>query len=109
MNNSGKFNVTFENSDTSFNASAGEREEFFNPSFGSVTEVQIPGPPGPQGPQGPRGEQGPQGEAGPQGEQGPAGRTPVKGTDYFTEADKAEMVQAVVNALPVYDGEAVAE
>lgn len=77
MNNSGEFNVTFESSDTSFNTGAGEREEFFNPSFGSVTEVQIPGPPGPQGPAGPQGIQGPkgdkgdQGEAGPRGEQGP--------------------------------------
>lgn len=32
------------------------------------------------------------------------GHTPVKGTDYFTEADKAEMVQAVLNALPAAEG-----
>ena len=32
---------------------------------------------------------------------GGTGRTPVKGTDYFTEADKAEMVAAVLAALPV--------
>lgn len=56
------------------------------------------------GPQGETGPQGPQGEPGPQG---PAGRTPVKGTDYFTEADKAEMVDAVISALPVYNGEVV--
>lgn len=31
--------------------------------------------------------------------------TPVKGTDYYTEADKAEMVTAVLAALPVYAGE----
>lgn len=41
---------------------------------------------------------------GPQGLPGVAGKTPVKGTDYFTPADKAEMVAAVVAALPVYDG-----
>lgn len=35
------------------------------------------------------------------------GRTPVKGTDYYTEADKAEMVSAVIAALPVYNGEVV--
>lgn len=55
------------------------------------------------------GDKGNTGETGPQGEQGPAGHTPVKGTDYFTEADTAEMVSAVIDALPVYDGEVVAE
>ena len=33
------------------------------------------------------------------------GKTPVKGVDYFTAADRAEMVQAVVAALPKYAGE----
>ena len=36
------------------------------------------------------------------------GKTPVKGEDYFTEADKAEMVSAVISALPKYNGEVVA-
>ena len=36
---------------------------------------------------------GPQGETGPQGPQGPAGKTPVKGTDYFTQADKQEIAE----------------
>ena len=58
------------------------------------------GPKGPQGPQGDTGPQGPQGEQGPKGETGPAGYTPVKGTDYFTDADKAELVDAVMAALP---------
>ena len=35
------------------------------------------------------------------------GYTPVKGTDYYTEADKTEMVNAVIAALPKYDGEVV--
>lgn len=30
--------------------------------------------------------------------------TPVKGVDYFTESDKEEMVQAVLEALPVAEG-----
>lgn len=30
---------------------------------------------------------------GPQGPQGPAGKTPVKGTDYFTQADKQEIAE----------------
>ena len=38
---------------------------------------------------------------------GTPGTTPVKGTDYFTAADKAEMVSAVIAALPVYAGEVV--
>ena len=41
------------------------------------------------------------------GATGAAGKTPVKGTDYYTEADKAEMVSAVIAALPVYAGEVV--
>jgi hypothetical protein len=28
----------------------------------------------------------------------------VKGTDYFTDADKTELVQAVLNQIPVGDG-----
>ena len=65
---------------------------------------------GPQGPQGPKGEpgatgpQGPAGATGPQGPQGPAGATPVKGTDYFTAADKAELVSDVLAALPNANG-----
>ena len=55
-----------------------------------------PGEPGPKGETGAPGEQGPKGETGstgPQGPQGPAGKTPVKGTDYFTQADKQEIAE----------------
>ena len=41
------------------------------------------------------------------GTNGADGKTPVNGTDYFTAADKAEMVSAVIAALPVYAGEVV--
>lgn len=34
------------------------------------------------------------------GAKGADGYTPIKGTDYFTEADKSELVTAVLNALP---------
>ena len=34
---------------------------------------------------------------------GPAGKTPVKGTDYYTETDKTEMVGLVLAALPIGD------
>lgn len=45
------------------------------------------------------------GEIGPAGPSGADGKTPVKGVDYYTEADKQEMVQSVIAALPVYNGE----
>lgn len=50
---------------------------------------------------------GPQGPPGPAGGVGADGKTPVKGEDYFTEADKSEMVSAVISALPKYNGEVV--
>ena len=50
------------------------------------------GPVGVQGPMGPQGVQGPAGLTGPQGEQGEPGYSPVKGVDYFTEEEIAELV-----------------
>jgi hypothetical protein len=41
--------------------------------------------------------------------QGESGKTPVKGVDYWTEADIAEMVSAVIAGLPIYNGEVVEE
>lgn len=91
-------------------------------------EKGDPGEMGEQGPQGPKGDpgatglqgeqgiqgekgekgdtgpQGPQGEQGIQGEKGENGYTPVKGTDYCTEADKQELVAAVIAALPAWEG-----
>lgn len=63
------------------------------------------GPKGDMGPQGPKGDTGETGSQGPKGDKGDPGVTPVKGTDYYTAADKAEMVAAVLAALPVYGGE----
>ena len=40
------------------------------------------------------------GEKGEQGIQGADGYTPLKGTDYYTEEDKQEMVDLVLEALP---------
>ena len=42
------------------------------------------------------------------GKDGKDGKIPVKGTDYFTEQDKAEMVSTVIAKLPVYDGSVTA-
>lgn len=49
-----------------------------------------------KGAQGEQGEQGPQGE---QGEKGDKGDSPVKGVDYWTGADKAEIVQSVLDVM----------
>ena len=35
---------------------------------------------------------------------GAKGDTPVKGVDYFTTADKNEMVNLVINSLPIWTG-----
>ena len=47
-----------------------------------------------------KGPAGATGAPGTPGAKGADGKTPVKGTDYFTEADKTEMVNAVLAALP---------
>ena len=59
-----------------------------------------PGPAGPAGKDGAPGQQGPQGEPGAPGAPGQDGHTPVKGTDYWTETDKAEIVADVIAAIP---------
>lgn len=53
------------------------------------------------------GKDGKDGKDGLNGKDGIDGYTPQKGVDYYTEADKAEMVSAVIAALPVYEGEVV--
>lgn len=71
---------------------------------GDPGETGPQGPTGPQGETGPQGPTGPQGEKGPQGEtgpEGPAGAAPVKGTDYFTEADKQELAAAAAAQVSV--------
>ena len=51
------------------------------------------------------GTDGAPGVAGAPGKNGTDGRTPVKGTDYWTASDKAEIVAEVTAALPKYGGE----
>jgi hypothetical protein len=72
---------------------------------GDPGEQGIQGPKGDTGAKGDQGEPGAKGDKGDTGATGADGKTPVKGTDYFTDADKAEMVNAVIAALPVYAGE----
>lgn len=81
-----------------------EQKESLRGPQGVKGEKGDPGATGPQGPQGEKGDTGPQGPQGDKGDTGPAGHTPVKGTDYYTEADKAEMVDLVLAALPAAEG-----
>lgn len=65
----------------------------------------LTGPEGPEGPQGPKGNTGSEGPQGPQGltgPEGPQGPKPVKGTDYFTDSDKSDMVDQVIASMPKY-------
>ena len=59
---------------------------------GPIGETGPRGPQGPQGIQGEVGPQGPKGDKGDKGDPGEAGHTPIKGTDYWTEEDKAEII-----------------
>lgn len=72
-------------------------------SFEDLTEEQkasLKGEQGPKGDTGDVGPQGPKGDTGSQGPQGPKGDKPIKGTDYYTEADKQEIVNLVMDSLP---------
>ena len=53
------------------------------------------------------GPQGPAGPAGKDGVNGQDGYTPVRGTDYWTENDKTEIVNSVLAALPAAEGVSV--
>lgn len=73
---------------------------------GAKGDAGATGPAGPAGPAGAPGKDGANGETGPQGPKGDpgtpgaAGHTPVKGADYWTAADKQEIVNDVLAALP---------
>ena len=43
-------------------------------------------------------------DVGLKGDKGANGKTPVKGTDYWTESDKAEIVADTLAALPTWTG-----
>lgn len=53
-----------------------------------------------RGATGAKGSDGANGKDGAQGEKGADGKTPVRGTDYWTTADKQEIVNSVIAALP---------
>ncbi len=61
---------------------------------GEKGETGDIGPIGPEGPQGIQGEKGDTGEPGLSGEDG---HTPIKGVDYFTEAEKNELLEPMAS------------
>ena len=74
---------------------------------GPIGETGPEGPQGPQGIQGEVGPQGPKGDKGDKGDPGEAGHTPIKGTDYWTEADKAEIIADIPtssNTMELFTG-----
>lgn len=76
----------------------------------AVTGANIKGPQGDTGPQGPQGDKGDtgatgaQGPAGADGSPGVDGYTPVRGVDYWTDADQQAIVDDVLSALPAWEG-----
>lgn len=66
---------------------------------GDPGEQGEPGPAGPAGADGQPGEKGEPGQPGKDGKDGADGYSPVRGTDYWTEADKAEIKSYVDNAI----------
>lgn len=71
--------------------------------IGPKGEQGIQGPAGAKGEQGPAGQQGPVGATGPAGPAGANGKTPVRGVDYWTEADKQEMQSFINQQLGVIE------
>lgn len=85
----------------------GEKGQDGNVAFDALTDAQKAMLKGDKGDQGERGERGLQGAQGEKGEQGPrglageAGKTPVRGVDYYTVEDEANLISAIIAALPV--------
>ena len=70
---------------------------------GSIQEIPClrgpAGKDGEKGEQGPKGDKGDTGAPGTNGSNGKDGYSPVRGTDYWTEADKAEIKSYVDQAI----------
>ena len=71
---------------------------------GEKGDQGIQGVQGEKGEKGDKGDKGDQGATGEKGDTGAAGHTPVKGIDYWTDADKTEIVNSVLAALPSAEG-----
>ena len=70
-----------------------------NGSKGSKGDKGDTGSQGEKGDKGDKGDTGVNGKDGATGEKGADGYTPIKGVDYFTEEDKAEIVKEVIESL----------
>ena len=68
-----------------------------------VEITALKGDTGATGAQGIQGIQGPAGKDGTNGKDGADGKTPIKGTDYFTTAEKQEMIEEVKAAIFTFD------
>ena len=66
---------------------------------GDKGDTGAQGPAGADGAQGPKGDKGDKGDTGAQGEAGAAGYSPVRGTDYWTAADIAQIKGYVDSAI----------
>lgn len=110
-----KVDVKFAESAERFGVNLGESVEGFNVGFGDIKtlrgksayEIAVE-----NGFIGTEAEwlaslRGKDGKDGSNGKDGKDGKTPVKGVDYYTDADKSDMVAAVIAALPVYDGSVI--
>lgn len=71
----------------------------YDADSGAYTDSGLPAR-GEKGETGEKGEPGAKGDPGEKGEPGAPGKTPVRGTDYWTAADKQEIVNSVIAALP---------
>lgn len=67
---------------------------------GDKGDTGATGPKGDTGATGAQGPKGDKGEPGEKGDTGAPGKTPVRGKDYWTAADKQEIVNNVLAALP---------
>lgn len=78
-------------------------------SQGPKGDTGATGPQGPKGDtgatgaQGPKGDKGDKGDTGATGAAGADGHTPVRGTDYWTASDKAEIVEDVLDTEEISD------
>lgn len=66
--------------------------------FDALTDAQKASLKGEKGDKGDKGDRGEKGAAGATGAQGPAGYTPIKGVDYWTNADKLQIINEVKNS-----------
>lgn len=63
--------------------------------FDALTEAQKASLKGEKGDKGDKGDRGEKGATGEPGAQGPRGYTPVKGVDYWTNADKLQIINEI--------------